>query len=93
MLKCNHEVMLMQEINDKKYSKVFRAGNSLGVRLTKHDAKELGLEVGDELIKVISDDKQTVTFKKKEKVSPSVSKLIDQGIKENWELLEWLKDK
>ena len=59
----------------------------------KHDVKELGLEVGDELIKVISDDKQTVTFKKKEKVSLSVSKLIDQGIKENWELLEWLKDK
>ncbi|MFD3388890.1 hypothetical protein [Ligilactobacillus salivarius] len=63
------------------------------MRLTKHDVKELGLEVGDELIKVISDDKQTVTFKKKEKVSLSVSKLIDQGIKENWELLEWLKDK
>lgn len=83
----------MQKISYKKYSKVFRAGNSLGVRLTKQDAKELGLEVGDEPIKVISADKQTIAFKKKEKVSPSVSKLIDQGIKENWELLEWLKDK
>lgn len=83
----------MQKISDKKYSKVFRAGNSLGVRLTKHDAKELGLEVDNELIKVISANKQTIAFKKKEKVSPSISKLIDQGIKENWELLEWLKYK
>ena len=78
----------MQEINDKKYSKVFRAGNSLGVRLTKHDAKELSLEVGDELIKVISDDKQTITFMKKEQVYQSVSKLIVHGLKEKWDRLE-----
>lgn len=37
--------------------------------------------------------KKTTTFLKKEEVSSSVSKLIDQGIKENRELLEWLKDK
>lgn len=37
--------------------------------------------------------KKATTFLKKEEVSSSVSKLIDQGIKENRELLEWLKDK
>ena len=37
--------------------------------------------------------KKATTFLKKEEVSSSVSKLIGQGIKENRELLEWLKDK
>ena len=37
--------------------------------------------------------KKATTFLKKEEVYSSVSKLIDQGIKENRELLEWLKDK
>ena len=37
--------------------------------------------------------KKATTFLKNEEVSSSVSKLIDQGIKENRELLEWLKDK
>lgn len=37
--------------------------------------------------------KKATTFLKKEEVSSSVLKLIDQGIKENRELLEWLKDK
>ncbi|MDO5004990.1 MAG: hypothetical protein Q4E19_05060 [Ligilactobacillus salivarius] len=44
-------------------------------------------------VKSKTNKNQTVTSQEKENISLNVSRLIDQGIKENRELLEWLKDK
>jgi antitoxin component of MazEF toxin-antitoxin module len=73
-------------------SKLFKSGNSYGFRVTKHDKELLSANAGDVFDKEISPDGQTITFKKRKKVSPETLALIDKLFDENRELMERLKD-
>lgn len=73
-------------------SKFFKAGNSFGLRLTKNDKDILHVNPGDEFEKPISPDGQTITFRKKQKVSAETKNMIQQLFNENKELMKRLKD-
>lgn len=73
-------------------SKVFKVGNSYGLRLTKKDKEKLHLQVGDELEKKISPDGRQITFKKKQAIDPKTQKQINQIFDEDSDLLDALKD-
>lgn len=73
-------------------SKFFKSGNSFGLRLTKNDKDILHVNPGDEFEKTISPDGQTITFRKKQKVSAETKNMIQQLFNENKELMERLKD-
>lgn len=90
MVKCNYEVMEMVEL--KGNSKFFRVGNSFGLRLTKKDKEILNATPGDDFEKIISPDGQTITFRKKQRVSLQTQKMIAELFDENRELMERLKD-
>lgn len=80
----------MQEA--KRRSKIFKVGNSFGLRLTKKDTEKLHVKAGDEMEKTISPDGKTITFKKKEKISPNTQRMIDEIFSEDADLLDALKD-
>lgn len=73
-------------------SKVFKVGNSYGLRLTKKDKEKLHVHVGDELEKNISPDGSQITFKKKQSIDPKTQKQINQIFDEDADLLDALKD-
>lgn len=73
-------------------SKFFRVGNSFGLRLTKKDKEILNATPGDEFEKIISPDGQSVTFRKKQTVSPQTQKMIAELFNENQELMKRLKE-
>ena len=73
-------------------SKFFRVGNSFGLRLTKKDKEILSATPGDEFEKIISPDRQSVTFRKKQTVSPQTQKMIVELFNENQELMKRLKE-
>ena len=52
-----------------KMAKVFKAGNSEAIRLTKKDAELLDLNPGDQVIKEISPDGMSITYKKIPQIS------------------------
>ncbi|MCZ0890985.1 hypothetical protein O0Z71_00745 [Ligilactobacillus saerimneri] len=79
--------------NLKETSKVFKAGNSYGIRLTTNDKKLLNINTGEDMIKTISPDHMSITFTKKKEVSPDTLKIIDSLYNENVDLMEFLKDK
>ncbi|GFZ27510.1 hypothetical protein [Lactobacillus corticis] len=79
----------MQELKGK--SKLFKTGNSFGLRLTKSDKKYLGANIGDEFEKTLSPDGQTITFRKKQTVSSETMEMIKELFDENKELMERLK--
>lgn len=76
----------------KGKSKLFKTGNSFGLRLTKSDKEFLGANTGDEFEKTISPDGQTITFHKNQTVSPETMEMIKELFDENKELMERLKD-
>lgn len=74
-------------------SKLFKTGNSFGLRLTQSDKKLFHANPGDEFEKSISPDGQTITFRKKQEVSDETKAMIKQLFDDNSELMERLKDK
>lgn len=80
----------MQE--SRRNSKLFKVGNSFGLRITKKDTEKMHVSPGDEFEKTISPDGKSVTFKKKEAISPETQKMIDMVFDEDKELIEALKD-
>lgn len=83
----------MQDAKDTmKQSKVFKVGNSFGLRLTKKDTEKLNVQPGDKLEKHISPDGNSITFKKKTKISPKTQQMMNQIFKEDANLFDALKD-
>lgn len=74
-------------------SKLFKAGNSFGLRITKKDKEYINANPGDEFEKEISPDGQTIIFRKKQEVSKETLDLINELFDENRKLMERLKDK
>ena len=80
----------MEEVRNK--SKLFKSGNSFGLRITKHDKEQLHARPGEEFEKVISTDGNSITFKKIKKVDDQTQKMIDNIFSEDHDLIEALKD-
>lgn len=74
-------------------TKLFKVGNSYGLRITKKEKEKMNIQPGDEFEKTISADGKVITFKKKEEVNLKTMAMIDHLFEENKELMERLKDK
>lgn len=59
-----------------KMAKVFKAGNSEAIRLTKKDAELLDLNPGDQVIKEISPDGMSITYKKSPRFPKKLKKRL-----------------
>lgn len=75
-----------------KMAKVFKAGNSEAIRLTRKDAKLLDLNPGDQVIKEISPDGMSITYKKIPQISQEAKKEIANILDEDADLIWALKD-
>lgn len=74
------------------FAKVFKAGNSEGIRLTKNDIAKFKVKAGDQVLKEISPDGMSITYKRLPKVSSKTKKDVSQILKEDSELIKKLKD-
>ena len=75
-----------------KMAKVFKAGNSEAIRLTKKDAELLDLNPGDQVIKEISPDGMSITYKKNPQISQETKEEIANILDEDADLMWALKD-
>ena len=75
-----------------KMAKVFKAGNSEAIRLTKKDAELLDLNPGDQVIKEISPDGMSITYKKIPQISQETKEAIANILDEDADLMWALKD-
>ena len=75
-----------------KMAKVFKAGNSEAIRLTKKDAELLDLNPGDQVIKEISPDGMSITYKKIPQISQETKEEIANILDEDEDLMWALKD-
>lgn len=82
----------LENHNKDKISKVFKAGNSEAIRLTKKDAELLDLNPGDQVIKEISSDGMSITYKKIPQISQETKKEIANILDEDADLIWALKD-
>jgi antitoxin component of MazEF toxin-antitoxin module len=73
-------------------AKVFKAGNSEAIRLTKKDTSVFQVKPGDQVVKEISPDGMSITFKRVPKVSENVKKQVDDILSEDADLIQALKD-
>ena len=70
-----------------KMAKVFKAGNSEAIRLTKKDAELLDLNPGDQVIKEISPDGMSITYKKIPQISQEkIANILDEDADLMWAL-------
>lgn len=74
-------------------TKVFKAGNSLSVRLTKNDLEKFHVKDGTVLEKKFDPNGKEITFKIVDKVNPDLDNFIDQFYEENKELTQELENK
>lgn len=74
-------------------TKVFKAGNSLSVRLTKDDLKNFHVEDGTVLEKKYDPSGKQITFRIADKVNPDLDDFIEQFYSENKELTQELENK
>lgn len=75
-----------------KMAKVFKAGNSEAIRLTKKDAELLDLNPGDQVIKEISPDGMSITYKKIPQIFQETKEEIANILDEDADLMWALKD-
>ncbi|EEJ71051.1 hypothetical protein [Lactobacillus ultunensis] len=75
-----------------KIAKVFKAGNSEAIRLTKKDVDLLNLKAGDQIIKEIAPDGMSITYKKIPEISQETKDDIAQILNEDKDLVWALKD-
>ena len=59
---------------NNKTAKVFKAGNSEAIRLTKQDTAIFKVKPGDQVIKEVDPDGMSITFKKIPEVNDYVKK-------------------
>ncbi len=82
----------LENHNKDKISKVFKAGNSEAIRLTKKGAELLDLNPGDQVIKEISPDGMSIKYKKIPKISQETKKEITNILDEDADLILALRD-
>ena len=73
-------------------SKIFKAGNTEAIRLTKKDTAIYKVKPGDQVVKEISPDGMSITFKKIPKVSQETKDMVAEVLKEDKDLIWALKD-
>lgn len=96
---CNYKIRKEETMMDyianydkDKVAKVFKAGNSEEIRLSKKDTELLNLIPGDQVIKEIAPDGMSITYKKIPKVSESTKNDIAKILDEDKDLIWALKD-
>ena len=77
---------------NNKTAKVFKAGNSEAIRLTKQDTAIFKVNPGDQVIKEVAPDGMSITFKKMPEVSEDVKKEVSEILNEDADLIQALKD-
>ena len=77
---------------NNKTAKVFKAGNSETIRLTKQDTAIFKVKPGDQVIKEVAPDGMSITFKKMPEVSEDVKKEVSEILNEDADLIQALKD-
>lgn len=73
-------------------SKVFKAGNSEAIRLTKKDTRIFNVKPGDQVIKEIAPDGSSITFKKLPEISQETKSMVADILNEDQDLIWALKD-
>lgn len=73
-------------------AKVFKAGNSEAIRLTKKDTAIFKVKPGEQVIKELSPDGSSITFKKIPAVSTSTKQMVANILNEDQDLIQALKD-
>lgn len=76
----------------KGEAKIFKAGNSYGLRLTKKDKELLHADTDTVFEKTISADGSSITYQKKPKVNPQFIKSAMAYYDKNRPMMERLKD-
>lgn len=74
-------------------TKVFKAGNSLSLRLTKQDLTKFHVKDGTVLEKEYDPNGKKITFKIADSINPDLDNFIDQFYEENKELTRELENK
>lgn len=82
----------LKDRENNKIAKVFKAGNSEAIRLTKQDLAIFKVKPGDQVIKEVSPDGMSITFKKIPEVSDHIKKDVSQILNEDADLIQALKD-
>ncbi|KRL13708.1 hypothetical protein [Schleiferilactobacillus perolens] len=75
----------------KGEAKLFKAGNSYALRLTKKDKELLHADTNTVFEKTISADGSTITYRKKPTVNPDVLKYLDEYYNEHQDMMDELK--
>lgn len=73
-------------------AKMFKSGNSYGLRLTKKDKELLHADTDTIFEKVISPDGSTITYRKKPQVNPAFLDAAKAYYHKNESMMERLKD-
>lgn len=73
-------------------AKVFKAGNSEAIRLSKKDTNIFKVKPGDQVIKEISPDGSSITFRKIPTVSDKTKQAVADILDEDQDLIQALKD-
>lgn len=73
-------------------AKVFKAGNSEAIRLSKKDTNIFKVKPGDQIIKEISPDGSSITFRKIPIISDKTKQAVADILDEDQDLIQALKD-
>lgn len=73
-------------------AKVFKAGNSEAIRLSKKDTNIFKVKPGDQVIKEISPDGSSITFRKIPIISDKTKQAVADILDEDQDLIQALKD-
>lgn len=82
----------LKDKENNKTAKVFKAGNSEAIRSTKQDSAIFKVKHGNQVIKEVSPDGMSITFKKLPKVSENVKKEVSEILNEDADLIQALKE-
>lgn len=82
----------LENHNKDKISKIFKAGKSEAIRLTKNDAELLEFRPSNQVIKEISPDGMSIKYKKIPKISQETKKEIANILDEDADLILALRD-
>lgn len=80
--------------SDLKSTKLFKAGNATAVRLDKESLKVLGWDENTIVVRHINTADESLALKpKSDGLTDEFYQILDQGLKDNHDALDFLKDK
>lgn len=77
----------------KNETKMFKAGNSWGFRVTSKDKKILNADKNTKFEKIIDPNGDKITFKKLDAVDPSLNEFMDDFYQKHGDLMKELENK